>query len=94
MVTFAARYSMIAVLGRWRVPRLVERALLYVPMAAFAAIIAPAIFVRAGQIAITLGNPRLVAGLVAMFVAALTRNMLLTLGVGMGVLWIMQVMIR
>jgi len=91
LVTFATRYSMILILGRWHVPRVVTLALTFVPMAAFAAIIAPELLLRAGQI--TLVNVRLVAGIAAIIVAALTRHILLTIGVGMGVLWIAQAVI-
>jgi branched-subunit amino acid transport protein len=93
LVTFGARYVMIAVLGRWQVPRGVTRALAYVPVAAFAALIAPDLFVRAGQIGIALDNPRLVAGIAAMLVAWRTRHSLLTIAVGMGVMWIMQMVV-
>jgi branched-subunit amino acid transport protein len=91
LVTFATRYSMILILGRWNVPRVVTLALTFVPMAAFAAIIAPELLLRAGQI--TLVNVRLVAGVAAIIVAGLTRHILLTIGVGMGVLWIAQAVI-
>ncbi len=89
-VTFAIRYSMIALMGRQVVPRGVKLALNYVPMAAFAAIIAPELFVRANQIGIALNNPRLIAGVAAIAVAALTRRILLTMIVGMAVLWLAQ----
>jgi branched-subunit amino acid transport protein len=91
LVTFATRYSMIVILGRWNVPRVVTLALTYVPMAAFAAIIAPELVLRGGQLALV--NARLVAGVAAIVVAALTRHVLLTLAVGMGTLWIAQAII-
>ena len=43
IVTFVARYSMIAILGRWQVSETMTRALEFVPVATFAAIIAPEI---------------------------------------------------
>lgn len=87
-VTFATRYVMIAILRRWNVSRDTARALEYVPIAAFAAIIAPDLFLRAGQSGIALYNPRLVAGIAAIIVAARTRRVLLTIAVGMVTLWI------
>ena len=89
-VTYATRLSMIAILGRWDVPPLVRRALHYVPIAAFAAIIAPELIERAGQVSFSLDNPRLIAGIVAILVAAFTRHTLLTVIVGMSVMWIAQ----
>ncbi len=38
-------------------------------------------------------NARLVAGIAAIVVAALTRHILLTLAVGMGTLWLAQAII-
>ena len=85
LVTYATRYSMIVILGRWQVPRTVTLALTYVPMAAFAAIIAPEVLLHQGEIALV--NARFVA---AVLVAALTRHILLTIAVGMGTLWLVQ----
>ncbi len=90
LVTYATRISMIAILGRWEVAPLVRQALHYVPIAAFAAIIAPELIDRAGRLSIALDNPRFVAGIAAILVAALTRHTLLTIIVGMGMMWIMQ----
>ncbi len=89
-VTYATRYIMIALLGRFQVPEGVKRGLYYVPIAAFSAIILPELITRAGQVTLALENPRLIGGVAAIVVAALTRRMLLTIAVGMGVMWIMQ----
>jgi branched-subunit amino acid transport protein len=89
LVTYLTRYSMIVILGRWEVPRTVTLALTYVPMAAFAAIIAPELLLQNGEIALV--NARFIAGITAILVAALTRRIMLTIIVGMGTLWIVQV---
>jgi branched-subunit amino acid transport protein len=91
LVTYATRYSMIVILGRWNVPRVVTRALTYVPMAAFAAIIAPEVLLSKGQLAFV--NARFIAGIAAIIAAALTRHILLTIAVGMGTLWIVQALL-
>jgi branched-subunit amino acid transport protein len=39
---------------------------------------------------VSLGNARLVAGVLAILVAWRTRNIFLTILVGMGVLWLLQ----
>ncbi len=93
VVTFATRYIMIALLGRYQVPATVKRALYYVPIAAFSAIILPELVTRAGQLALAPDNPRLLGGAAAIAVAALTRRMLLTIAVGMGVMWLAQWML-
>lgn len=90
IVTYATRIGMIAILGRWQVSPLARRALHYVPIAAFAAIIAPELIDHAGRLAIGIDNPRFIAGTAAILVAALTRHVLLTVIVGMSLMWIMQ----
>jgi branched-subunit amino acid transport protein len=90
LVTYATRISMIAILGRWEVSPLARQTLHYVPIAAFAAIIAPELIERGGRLAIELDNPRFIAGIVAIIVAAWTRHTLLTIVVGMGAMWVMQ----
>ena len=93
VVTFVARYSMIAILGRWNVRADFTRALAFVPIAAFAAIAAPELVLRGGEWAIGWENPRFVAGIAAAATAFLSRNVLLTLGVGMSAMWLLQVLI-
>ncbi len=86
-LTFAVRVGPILLLGRLKLPGLVLRAFRYVAPAVLSAIVIPELAVRDGSLAVSLENPRLVAGLLAGLVAWRTRNVLLTLIVGMGVLW-------
>ena len=94
IVTFIARYSMIALLGRYNVPPDVTRALAFVPIAAFAAIAAPELFLREGALVIGLANPRFVARIAAVIAAYLSRNVLVTLATGMGAMWVVQLVIK
>lgn len=93
LVTFAARYSMIFIMGRWNVPPMLTRALTYVPMAAFAALIAPDLL-RLEQMSIVIPPDRFIAGIVAILIAAITRNTLMTIVFGMGSLWLVQFLVR
>jgi len=90
LVTFATRLSFIALLGRREPPPVVVRALRFVPPAVLSAIILPEMLVRDGVLRPTLDNPRLLAGVVAAVVAWRSRNVLLTIAVGMGALWALQ----
>ncbi|MCB0197686.1 MAG: AzlD domain-containing protein [Anaerolineae bacterium] len=90
IVTFAMRLSFIALLGKIDLPALLEKGLKYVPVAVLPALIAPALFYQQGQLNLSVGNERLIAGLVAVIVTVYTKNMLLTIGVGMIVLWALQ----
>ena len=72
-------------------PHLLERALRYVPAATLTAMVIPFLFYENGALQVSLGNERLLAGLVAVLIAWRTRSVLLTLGAGMAALWTLQV---
>ncbi len=90
LVTYAIRLSLIVLLERVTIPDQVRRALRFVPLAVLSAIVFPELLQPAGHLDISLGNVRLGAGLLAIAAAGLTRNVLLTIAVGMGALWILQ----
>ena len=86
-VTYAVRVAPILLLGRLGLPPLILRALRYVPPAVLSAIVFPELVMRGGSPVLSLENPRLLAGLLAGLIAWRTRNVFLTLIVGMGALW-------
>ena len=90
LITFALRAVLIALYGRFQMPELLTRALRYVPPAVLSAIILPELVRRDGQLDISLANARLLAGAVAALVAWRTRNVVLTIAIGMAALWILQ----
>ncbi len=90
LITFGYRLSMLIFAAQFDLPLWLQRPLRFVPIAALTAIIVPELLIRNGQLDLTTGNVRLLAGLVATVVAWRTRNVLLTIGVGMLVLWGMQ----
>ncbi len=93
VITYAIRLSMFLLYGRIQLPEWLMRALNYVPAAVLSAIIAPELFLPGGTLDISLGNLRLIAGLVAILVAWRTRNVLLTVVAGMGTLWALQALV-
>jgi len=84
-ITFLTRFSFIGAEGRVGMPRWFRRWLPLVPVAALTALIAPDLVVVGGEVQLGPGNPRLVAGLVAIAVAARWRNTLVTIATGFGV---------
>jgi branched-subunit amino acid transport protein len=88
--TYLLRLSFIQAWQWIDVPPLLARALRYVPPAVFAALVLPALTVSAGTVDLSPGNLRLVAGILAAAVAWYSRSVMLTLGVGMGTLWLLQ----
>ncbi len=91
-VTFVLRLSFIAILGRMETPLVLGRALRFVPAAVLTAVVIPLLFYDNGALAVSLGNERLLAGLVAALIAWRSRSVLFTLGGGMATLWALQAM--
>jgi branched-subunit amino acid transport protein len=89
-LTFVTRLSFIALLGHAGVPPLLKRALRFVPPAVLTAIIFMEVVVRDGKPELGAGNVRLFAAMAAALVAWRTRNVLLTVAVGMAALWTIQ----
>ncbi len=89
VVTFAARYPLLALVGRLELPEPVVRALRFVPTAVLVAITVPAALMPQGALDISIHNAYLVGALVAVAVAWRSHNLLLTMGAGMTVfvLW-------
>jgi len=90
LITFAIRLSFILLWGRVDIPLWLQRSLRFVPPAVLTAIIFPELFLPSGSLNLSLGNARLIAGILAGLVAWRTRNIILTILVGMGVLLLLQ----
>ncbi len=89
LVTVLIRLSMIALLGRFTLPEILQRALRYVPPAVLAAIILPEMLQPGGTLDVSLGNERLLAGFLAVLVAWRTKNTIFTIVTGMTGLWLL-----
>jgi branched-subunit amino acid transport protein len=91
LITFSLRLSFITLLSRIQLPALVKRSLDFVPLAVLSALIFSDLF-QSGlvqPISMELYS-RLFAGIIAVLVAWRTRNVVLTIGVGLIVLLILQ----
>ncbi len=87
--TYAMRASFLAFAHRLTdVPPGVQRILRQIPPAALASIVLPALLRPDGSVDVM--QPRLIAGLVAAVVAWRTRNIALTLVVGMGIVMLID----
>ncbi len=88
VVTFAIRYSMFLVAGRFEFPAGVVKGLRYVPPAVLTALIVPAVLIPAGQtIQVSYTNAYLMAALAAFGVSWFSKNLLLTIVLGMLFFW-------
>jgi branched-subunit amino acid transport protein len=93
IVTYAIRLSLIVLMERVDVPPIIQRALRFVPPAVLSAIFFPELLRPGGTLDVSFGNIRLLAGVLAALVAWRTKNVLLTIGVGMTALWVLQAVI-
>jgi branched-subunit amino acid transport protein len=93
LLTYAIRLSFIVLQDRIKMPDLVQRALKFVPPAMFTAVFLPELFLTGGSLNFSLGNERLLSGFLAVLVAWRTKNVVLTIVVGMLALWILQALV-
>ncbi|RJP50315.1 MAG: AzlD domain-containing protein [Anaerolineaceae bacterium] len=89
LITFGMRFSLIYLFGRFEVPETMRKALHYVPPAVLSAIILPELLIRDGALHFSFDNIRLLAGIIAIIAAWVSRNTLLTILVGMAALLIL-----
>jgi branched-subunit amino acid transport protein len=82
-VTYASRLSFVSVLGELGLPAAVRRAVSLAPPAVLAALILPQLLDAGHATAFTFDPAKVLAGVLAAFVAWRTHNVLLTIGVGM-----------
>ncbi len=71
-------------------PDVFRRGLRFVPVATLTALVVPALVFQGGQLNLSPGNERLLAGGLAVLVAYFSKNVLLTISVGMLALWLLQ----
>jgi len=90
LITFLMRFSFIFLFGRLHIPEAARKALHYVPPAVFSAIVFPELFLHEGILNLSFENHRLLAALVAVAVAWLSKNILITLLAGMIALFLLQ----
>ena len=90
LIVLLQRASFIVIFSRWEMPSWLMRALKFVPIAVFPALITPLFLQTDGAWDISLLNPKIFAGLVAIAVSWSTRNLIATLVSGMATLWLLQ----
>ena len=92
MVTYGVRLSLLVFVSHTALPLAAREALRFVMPAVLFAIILPAvIYVGEDQsFDLTWGNERLLAAAFAAAIAWLSRNVWLTVGTGMALLWLLQ----
>ena len=87
VVTYLIRLSFILLIPLERFPERFRQGLRFVPPAVLAALITPELLRPDGRWDISLGNERLIAGVLAMLIVWRTKNTWLTILGGMILLW-------
>ena len=90
VITYSLRLSFILLFGKSEAPQWLRHTLRFVPPAVLSAIIFPELLLHDGSLNLSLGNPRLLAGLLASLVAWRTKNVMATILVGMAALLVLQ----
>ena len=82
-VTYIPRLLPFALASRLRLPKSMQQALSYVPIAILSVIIAQSIFYRNGALALHIDNPFLWSGLVAFITALIQKRLFVTILMGL-----------
>lgn len=93
-VTYGLRAAFLVKASLATLSPTVRAALRFVPVAVLTAIVTPALLQPAGALDVSVGNTRLLAGVLAAVVAWRTRNAIMTVGAGLATLWILQAALR
>lgn len=84
LINLAIRWPIYLFADHVRFPRLVERALSFVPVAVLTAIVVPtALYPHDEHIDLSWRNPYLLALILTVAIAQLTKNLMATIGLGM-----------
>ncbi|MDC1382667.1 AzlD domain-containing protein [Candidatus Puniceispirillum sp.] len=91
LFTFATRFCMLNKTVGKQLPTWLVEALSFVPIVVLTAIIVPAVLIDPASHKIAIAdNPRLIAALVAVSIALITRQVVTTIGAGLATLWFLQ----
>lgn len=82
-VTYIPRLLPFALASRLRLPKSMQQALSYVPIAILSVIVAQSIFYRNGALALHMDNPFLWSGLVAFITALSQKRLFVTISAGL-----------
>jgi len=94
LITYLTRLSFFLVANKGGFPDWIIRALRFVPPAVLTALVCQELLIPDGELALSMTNPRLMAGAVAAIVAWRTRRALPTIVAGMILLYILNGLIN
>lgn len=94
LVTYCTRFPLMILSGKREIPPRLARFMRFIAPAVLTALIVPSIFVKDGAVAFSHTNPYLWAAAITTLAAWLSKNMLVSVITGLGVmgLWMMLFM--
>ncbi|MFZ5943506.1 MAG: AzlD domain-containing protein [Bacillota bacterium] len=87
VVTYLTRIGSLIILQYTGIPHWVEEWLKHVPTAILTALIIPSLILPKGYIDLSINNHYLVAGIVSAIIAYKSRNIIMTIGLGMATIF-------
>jgi branched-subunit amino acid transport protein len=92
LLTFFMRFIMLSGIAPRKLPSTFREASDFIPIAVLTAIIVPAVLTGEDNNIMLLDNSHLPAAIVAVVVALISRSVVLTIGVGLSILWLLNFM--
>jgi branched-subunit amino acid transport protein len=92
-VTFGIRYFLFALSDRTRMPSLIEASLQYIPPTVLIAITMPAVLLPKGEWDISFSNAYLAAAIITAAAGLSTRNLLVTIAIGLLSFFVYQLLL-
>ena len=86
-VTWLCRALFTVSVAKVRISPWWEHFLTFIPFAVLTAMVTPYLFLHGDKAAVSLVNPYSLAGAATFFISYRTKNLILSVGVGMGVFW-------
>lgn len=90
LVTYIPRMLPLTLLAKKRIPWRLQRFLSYIPVAVLSALLIPSVLVVESKISMGPSNPMALATLIALPVALKTKNMFITVILGMALVALIQ----
>ena len=94
ILTYATRFLPLSKIMPKNLPKFVKEGLQYVSIAVLTPIIINSILISDNDFIISENNPKIYAALAAITVALISKSILITLIVGLSVLWIFEFIIK
>lgn len=92
--TFALRFSFIYMMDKITFPGPINKMLKFIPVSVLPAIVVPAIAFEKSTAMYSFDYLRIAAGVIAAAIAWKTKNMLLTIALGMVSLWLLSLLMQ